>query len=112
METTILIDCILCLLGIAVYFLNRYANRSRKGEPSLRFWYQDNWPELYTTVILNAALMIIIHLPDTYISLDRLFSAMPVDIHIAGISTFSFFLGLGLTATFYRIFKSKLSKQK
>ena len=107
MKTTIVINIILCMLGILVYFINRYANRSRKTRPSLSYWWADNWPEFIATVAMNLALMIIIHLPQTYVSLDRLFTGLPFDIKVSGIPALSFALGLGLTASFYRMFKSK-----
>lgn len=107
MKATIWIDIVLCLLGIIIYFINRYANRSRKAKPSLAFWLNDNWPELVTTLALNVALMIIIHLPGTTVSLDRVLAALPFDLTVSGIPTLCFFLGLGLTASFYRLFKQK-----
>lgn len=112
MKPTIIIDCILCLLGILVYFLNRYANRRHRNRLSIAYWWADNWPEFITTLVLNVALMIIIHLPETYVDLDRLFASLPFDLHVAGIPTLSFFLGLGLTASFYNLFKTKVKKAK
>lgn len=108
----ILIDCILCFLGIIVYFLNRYANRKLKTNLSLKYWWNDNWPELSTTVVLNIALMILIHLPETYVSVDKLFEGLPFDLHVSGIPVLSFLFGLGLTATFYNLFKTKTAKKK
>ena len=106
----ILIDMALCLLGIMIYFINRYANRKGKTKPSFRYWLNDNWPELVTTAALNAALMIIIHLPGTTVSFERLFAGLPFDMSVSGLPTLSFFLGLGLTASFYRMFKTKAAK--
>lgn len=104
----IIIDSILCLLGIVIYFMNRYANRKQKTKRgSFAFWIQDNYPELISTVALNLAIMIIIHLPGTSVSFSRVFAALPFDLSVAGVPTFSFLLGLGLTAAFYRLFKAK-----
>ena len=107
MKTMILIDAALCLLGVVIYFLNRFANRKQKSHVSLRYWWGDNWPELITTLALNAALMIIIHLPGSTVSFERIFAALPFDLSVSGLPTLSFFLGLGLTASFYKMFKAK-----
>lgn len=105
-----MIDYILCLLGIFIYFLTRYTNRKKKNSTlSIPYWWKDNWPEFVTTLSLNAALMIIIHFPETKVSFDRFFESLPFDLHVAGIPTLSFFLGLGLTATFYKLFKTKVN---
>jgi len=109
----IIIDSILCLLGIVIYFMNRYANRKMKTKKaSFSFWIQDNYPELISTMALNIALMILIHLPETYVSMDKLFEGLPFDMHVSGIPALSFFFGLGLTATFYNLFKTKITKKK
>lgn len=103
----ILLDILLNLIGIAIYFLNRYARRTAKKKFSVRFWIQDNLPEFISTMLMNIALMILVHLPETSVSLDRLMAILPFDLHLAGLPTLSFMLGLGLTATFYTLFKTK-----
>ena len=103
-----MINWILCLLGICVYFLRRYDNRKHKNTPvSFSFWIADNWPELLTTLFLNTAIMIIIHLPGTTVDMNPIFSQLPFGLNVAGLPTLSFFLGLGLTWTFYSLFRSK-----
>lgn len=103
-----MIDYILCLIGIMVYFINRYANRTVKTIGfSPKKWITENWPELSTTILMNAALMIIIHQKETAISFDNLLSALPFSIHVAAMPTMSFLIGLGLSAVFYRLFKEK-----
>lgn len=101
-------DYILCLMGILVYFINRYANKKQKDTKlSLSYWFKDNWPELTTTLLLNAAIMILVHLPGTTVDLTKLTDSLPFGLNVAGVPTLSFLLGLGLTAAFYRMFKSK-----
>jgi len=103
-----MIDYILCLIGIFIYFLTRYANKREKNSKlSISFWVKDNWPELISTLALNMALMIIIHLPGVEVDINPVFSQLPFSVKVAGIPTLSFFLGLGLTWAFYNMFKSK-----
>ena len=57
-----MIDYILCLIGIMIYFIGRYKKRTVKTIGfSFGFWVKDNWQELTSTVLMSVALMIIIH---------------------------------------------------
>ena len=106
-----MIDYILCLIGIMIYFINRYANRKIKTIGfSVKFWIAENWPEMTTTVLMNIALMIIIHQPGTVISFDKMFESLPFVMSVAGMPLLSFLIGLGLSALFYRLFKEKTKK--
>ena len=103
-----MIDYILCAIGVAIYFINRYANRTTKTVGfSLKFWINSNWPELSTTILMNIALMIIIHQPGSEASFDKLFAALPFSLQLAAMPLLSFLIGLGLSAVFYRLFKEK-----
>ncbi len=103
-----MIDWILCLIGVMIYFIGRYANRTNKTVGfTFTYWIKDNWPELSTTLLMNIGLMIIIHRPETVISFDKLFAALPFNLTVAGMPTMSFLIGLGLSAVFYRLFKEK-----
>jgi hypothetical protein len=100
---------LLNLIGMSIYFINRYANRADKVPSfSFSFWFKDNWPEVTTTILLDIALMILIFSPGTEISFDALFSKLPFGIKIAGDLLMSFLLGLGLSSLFYAIFKKKV----
>jgi hypothetical protein len=100
---------LLNVIGILIYFINRYANRANKAPDfSLKFWLKDNWPEMTTTILLDVALMILLFSPGTEISFDALFSKLPFGVKIAGDLLMSFLLGLGLSSLFYSIFKKKV----
>jgi hypothetical protein len=46
------------LLGIISFFLNRYDGRKDKvKEPSLKFWWNDNWAQLMNILVWDAILM-------------------------------------------------------
>jgi len=108
----IIIDCILCFIGILVYFMNRYANRQNKTKLSWKYWWNDNAPEFFSTLLLNIALMILIHLPDSEVSFTKVFEQLPFGLKLAGVPTLSFLLGLGLSAIFYSLFKTKTKIKK
>ena len=108
MNKTLIFDVILNLMGIAIFFINRYAGRTRKTKFRWSFWWSDNWQEFSTTMLLNAALMYIIHLPTSAINLDAFFSELPFGLSLAALPTMSFLLGLGFTAIFYRFFTNKI----
>jgi hypothetical protein len=104
---------ILNLIGIMVYFINRYANKENKNtEFSIRYWIQDNWPEMTTVLLIDLAIMLLINSPGTEINFDELFSKLPFGIKVAGDLFFSFILGLGLASLFYTIFKKKVRDAK
>ena len=99
---------LLNLIGIAIYFLNRYSNRSKKNVAfDYRFWINDNWPEITTVVLLDTALMILLFAPGTEVNFDELLSSLPIGIKISGSWLMSFLLGLGLSSLFYKLFKAK-----
>lgn len=104
---------LLNIIGILVYFINRFANRTNKTAAfSLKYWLKDNWPELSTVLLIDLALMLIINSPGTEINFDEIFSKLPFGIKVAGDLFFSFLLGLGLAALFYSIFKKKVKDAK
>ncbi len=112
MKTALIIDLALNLLGVFIYFLNRYGKRTRKTRLSVGYWFRDNWQEFTSTMLLNIALMIIIHLPNTEVNVDAFFSELPFGLHLAGVPTLSFLLGLGFTALFYNFFRNKIKTRK
>lgn len=100
---------LLNIIGIMIFFINRYANRSKKAAAfSFEFWVKDNWPELSTVILLDIALMILLFHPGTEISFDKLFETLPFGLKVAGDLGMSFLLGLGLSAGFYSVFKKKV----
>lgn len=106
-------NILLNFLGIAIYFINRYANRAEKSKPfSFRFWLKDNWPEMLTVLITDIVLMILLFSPGTEINFDQLLSTMPIGVKVSGSLLMSFLLGLGLSSMFYKFFKTKTDANK
>lgn len=104
---------LLNIIGIAIYFINRYAKRQSKTIGfSFSYWIKDNWPELASTILLDVALMILLFSPGTEISFDTYLENLPFLAKVPGDLFMSFLLGLGLSSFFYSIFKTKVDDKK
>ena len=103
-----MVNWILNTIGILVYFITKYANRTYKTRFSFKFWLKDNWPELSTTLLINIALMLLLMQPETNINIDDFLKEnVPFALQIAIKPLFSLLLGLGLSAFLYGMFKKK-----
>ena len=103
-----MVNWILNLIGVMIYFINKYANRKNKTKWNGRFWLNDNWPELASTLLINIALMLLLMQPETNINIDDWLKAnVPFALQIAIKPLFSLLLGLGLSALLYGMFKKK-----
>ena len=106
-----MITWILNIIGILIYFINKYAGRRNKTKFSFKFWFADNWPELVSTLLLNIALMLLLLQPETTINIDGwLAQNVPFGLAIAVKPLFAFLLGLGLSSFLYGMFRRKLKK--
>jgi len=104
---------ILNILGILIYFINRYARRTKKTISfSLKYWLEDNWPEMSTIILLDIALMILLLGEGSEINFDEIFAKLPFGLKIAGEPLMAFLLGLGLSSLFYTLFKKKIRETK
>lgn len=101
-----LIAIILNVIGIAIYFLTRYNGRREQDKTfSLEFWIKDNWPELTITVLFDAALVLLVMVGDIQLNVQEF---LPAWVTSVGGLTLSFLLGLGVAASIYEVFKSKI----
>jgi len=102
---------ILNLIGMLIFFINRYYGREKKTiKFSLKFWFKDNFQEFSTTILFNLAAMIILHMKN--VPVDSAIAQMPDWIKVFGLPGLCFFLGLGLAWTAYKLFASKLATLK
>lgn len=107
-----MINWILNLIGIAIYFISKYANRNVKAKFNRKFWLTDNWPEVTCTLLFNIGLMIILLQPTTQINIDNLIKEyVPFMLQLAVKPLFAFGLGLGLSSFIYAKFK-KFKREK
>jgi len=102
---------ILNLIGILIFFINRYYNRAKRTIAfSFKFWLRDNFQELSTTLLLNLAFMILLHMKDAPV--ENLLAKLPVWVAIMGVPGLSFALGLGASWFIYKLFWKKLKDAK
>jgi len=100
---------LLNIIGILIFFINRYHNRTKKTVAfSFKFWIHDNWHEMSTIILLDIALMILLFNPGTEVNFDDIFSKLPFGLKLPADLLMSFLLGLGLANLFYYIFKEKI----
>jgi hypothetical protein len=103
-----MINWILNIIGMLIYFIQRYAGRRNKTKFSFRFWLNDNWPELITSILFNVALMLLLMQPETNINIDDwLKENIPFQLQIATKPLFSLLLGIGLSALIYKMYRKK-----
>jgi hypothetical protein len=104
---------LLNIIGIAIYFINRYAKRGKKTVAfDWKYWLRDNGPEMATIILLDIALMILLFADGSEVNFDELFSKLPFGLKLPADLFMSFLLGLGLSALFYTIFKKKVNAVK
>ena len=96
---------ILNLLGILIYFLNRFINRRGKNKTfSITFWLKDNWPELLVVLLMDISLMILLLTNDVTIDLAGF---IPDWMVAPGDLTLVWLVGLGLASLVYTFIKKK-----
>ena len=100
-------------IGVLIYFINRYAKRTKRTVKfSLKFWIQDSAAEMLSTVLMNVALMLILQEKIKDGTIEQLYEKLPDWIVFLGVPGLCFGLGLGLSALFYTLFKTKIKNVK
>ena len=104
---------LLNVIGILIFFLNRYVGRKDKtAEPSIKFWLKDNWAELVIITLFDAALMILVVFGGLKFDFSKLLPSLPEGLTLAGDMAMCFLIGLFLAWTFYSIIKKKVEDSK
>lgn len=111
-----MINWLLNGIGVIIYFLNRFGNRKKKTKPSFKFWINDNYKELLTTILFDFALMLIIMMPEVQVNFDALIAEnLPFGLTIGPAvakAILSLGLGLGLSSLFYKYYKIRAKLRK
>src|SRR5690554_3570025 len=94
------ITIILNIIGIAIFYINRYDKRKSENPFSFGYWAKHNWPELVITLLVNVGLMILLLLPETNVS-EWLTSNLPKGLNVAAKPATAFLLGFGLAWVLY-----------
>lgn len=104
-----MINWILAILGMMIYFLGKYAKRNDKvKEPSFKFWINDNWPEALTSVLATVALMIIFTNKDSEFDLSSIISGIPFVVSLPVNMVISLAIGYLNSLIFYKMFENKI----
>jgi hypothetical protein len=107
-----MINWILNILGILIYFAVRFDNRNNKETFDFKFWLSDNFPELIGTFLSNIAIMIIVIQPDSVIDLSALYEKfIPFGLSVPAVLATSFLTGVVFSSAFYELIK-KIKKNK
>lgn len=105
-----MINYILAFLGIAIFFIAKYAKRKDQEKAfSFAFWLKDNWPESVTSILATIALLIIFLSPEAVYDFDSLIDKIPGVVSLPVKMVVSLLVGLGNSALLYKMFKTKVS---
>lgn len=84
---------LLNLIGILIFFINRYANRTKKTDFSFKFWIRDNWEQSAMIILFDIALMILLSKEGLNIDFNQL-AFLPSWLQLIGDMASSFIIGL------------------
>lgn len=108
-----IMNWLLNLLGILIFFINRFKQRTHKTVSfKFKYWISDNFQEMATTLLLNLALMIILDQNIKSGTIDQLLLKLPDWVSILGIPGICFGLGAGLSWLLYELFRRKIKDAK
>ena len=98
------------ILGILIYFVNRFANRRARDKSfSVVFWLKDNWPEFSVIMLVDISLLILLLTND--ISIDAIQVVPPIVAQIGDLGV-AWLLGLGLASAIYNVIRKKIRDVK
>lgn len=107
-----LIKWFLNALGIFIYFLTRYINRTdRAKEPSRAYWWRDNWPELIIILMFDVALMLLVIVGGVQLNFEKIFPAAAEWLTFTGDAAAAFIIGLLLSHMIYQAYKVFIKKR-
>lgn len=108
-----MINWVLAFLGMAIYFLGKYAKRNDKERGfSFGYWFKDNWPEAATSILATIALMIIFTNKDSEFDLNSLISGIPFIVSLPVNMVISLAIGYLNSLIFYKMFENKVAKRQ
>jgi hypothetical protein len=108
-----ILSIVLNLLGILSFFLNRFEKRTDKvKEPSLAYWWKDNWAQLMNILIWDVALMLLVMFGGLHVDFTKLAPTIPSWITVVGDGALSFGIGLFGAYAGYMLIKKKAEDYK
>ena len=104
-------DWLLNFLGILLYFLIRFGNRTDKSVKfSGTFWLNDNWVETVGTFVVNLILMLLMWQGGISIDIEKVAPWMPDGIAFVGDLFIYVLIGAVISHLVYEAFKTKVKK--
>lgn len=98
-------------LGIVLYFLGRYGNRTDKTVKfSGTFWLNDNWVETMGTLTVNLIIMILMIKGGVNIDIEKIAPWMPDGISFVGDLFLYVIIGGVVSHLVYEAFRTKVKK--
>lgn len=102
-----MMNWILALVGLAIYFVVRYSGRKNRTKFNVRFWLKDNWPEILVSILATFAFLVILLDPEAEIDLAALLKDVPFVKSLPTAKLVSLAVGYLNSWLFYTIFKMK-----
>jgi hypothetical protein len=100
------------LIGTLLYFFMKFNGRTDKTkEPSLKFWWKDNWPELVLAFGFDTLAMVILMNKGTDLT-GFLASKLPAGIVLPTRLIIGAACGLGIGGGIYELISGKCKKVK
>lgn len=86
---------LLNVIGIAIFFLNRFSGRKNKDAPvSVSYWLKDNWEQLLIVALFDVALMLLVFFGGLEFNFERIAPMLPDGVKLVGDSALCFLVGL------------------
>ena len=99
------------VIGIAIFFLTRFAVRTDKTKkPSGSYWIKSNWPELVIILLFDAGLMLIQIFGGITINYEKILPGLGEAATFTGEVACCFFIGLVLAYVIYMLYKVFIRK--
>ena len=93
---------ILNILGVLIFFLNRYAGRKDKAQPfSGKKWLKENWEQLTIVALFDVSLMLLVINGGLEFNFEKIAPMLPDGVKLAGDLALCFLVGLLFAWGFY-----------
>lgn len=102
-----MINWILAIIGLAIYYIGKYSKRKTTSKFSIKFWLKDNWPELVTSVLATIALMVILLDDGAVYDFSKIFENVPFTKALPTEKFVSLLIGYMNSFIFYNLMKFK-----
>lgn len=102
-----MINWILAIIGLLIYFLVRYNGRRNKTKFNLKYWLIDNWPEVLISILATVAFMVILTDQNAEFDFSEMLTSVPFVKSLPAEKLASLLVGYLNSWLVYTLFKSK-----